>query len=109
MLAMVSERRRFSRRPAGVVVEYAGAPDDSSKTGTACSRNVSQGGLGVVLPEPYAVGAMLVFRFSLPSGEQVRASGRVAWVDEFDIGSEKAYDTGIEFMTFDKSPPAAGG
>ncbi len=95
---MRDERRKYLRLPMNFMVECNIPNSSASETRVAYSRNVSAGGLGVVLSEAHPVGTMLDITLRLPTGEQIRASGRIAWVDEFTVGRDKAFDTGIEFV-----------
>lgn len=95
---MSDERRKFVRLPASFAVECQIPDATGAETRVAYSRNVSVGGLGVVLSERHPVGTELELTFRLPTGERVHACGRIAWVDEFTVGRDKAFDTGIEFV-----------
>ena len=107
---MAQDRRRLPRLPFNVQVEcnLADQPGDGI---TAQSRNISCGGICVVLLEKHDVGAAVELRLAMPnSGTRLTIHGRVARSEEYTIADEKSYDTGIEFvdlnedsrMTFDR-------
>ena len=96
------ERRRFPRLPLKVNVKYdvlKGLPLRAKETQ---SKNISIGGICLVVPEKINIGTLLRLKLSL-KGETsyITVKGKVVWVEEFSVDSTsdyKAYDCGIEFV-----------
>lgn len=66
------------------------------------SKNISEGGICIILLEKVINGAVLDLTFTLlGSDEPVRTMGRVAWISEFIVGDPRtgrAYEAGVEFI-----------
>jgi len=63
------------------------------------SHDISIGGIGVVLQDRMEIGSLLEVAFRIPgTDKEISVTGKVAWVEEFTVGSDKTYDTGIEFV-----------
>lgn len=96
------EKRQFSRLPIITDVTCNMMIADGEESITGASRDLSAGGIGVVLQTKYDVGSMLEVVFRLPkTSEPTKVHGRILWVDEFSVGPGKAFDTGIEFVDLD--------
>lgn len=95
------EKRRFPRICCNVEVEYTLTQSDSCEVHTTSSKNLSRGGIRIIALEKLQVGQCVDIKFSLPETEEVIfAKGKVAWIEEFLVGSgisSTAYDSGIEF------------
>ena len=86
----LDDRREYPRVPLDVEVTVLSV---------GRSRNISVGGVCIVFLERYERGTVLDLSFRLPHTDRpLRVGGRIAWVDEFSLGGEVAYDTGIEFV-----------
>ena len=104
----MAEQREFQRRPERLPVRYRVAPDDAPTP--AETRDISGGGLGLVLKEPFAPGVKLLIELDLRDrGPWARVTGQVAW-------SEPAVRTqaplawrpmavGVKFVRIDASDP----
>ena len=74
----MSERRVFRRFPARLPLRYRRAPDEPAAS--AETRDLGGGGVGITLPEPFAVGTRLLVEVDLlDRGPRVRVTGEVAW------------------------------
>ncbi|MDA1082137.1 MAG: PilZ domain-containing protein [Gemmatimonadetes bacterium] len=101
-----SDRRRYSRVPLDVTVELAAATSGVANSHSQV-QNVSSGGVRVILDERHSVGTTLELRLQLPDSPRTLAvHGRVAWLDEYNIGGDAAYDAGIEFVDLDNDAKA---
>jgi len=98
------EKRAFRRLLFNVEVEYkvVSAPEELSAL-MVHSKNISAGGIRLVILEKLDLGTILALKFFLPdSTKPTCATGRVVWTEEYTIGtldSSKAYDAGIEFVS----------
>ena len=98
----MKEKRQFSRLPMITDVACNIVSEGGEESITGASRDLSAGGIGVVLQTKYDVGSTLEVMFRLPnSSESTNVQGRISWVDEFAVGPGKAFDTGIEFVDLD--------
>ena len=61
------------------------------------TRNLSAGGMCIVIPVYIEKGTMLHINFSLPGDRNVNLFGNVAWIRN-DSGSK--YECGVEFIDF---------
>jgi len=75
---MLKERRRYFRQPLKIDVKVA----LESKTLTATSTNISEGGIALLLREALPKGATPTLKFSLPeSSIHIEVAAEVAWAD----------------------------
>jgi len=94
-----NERRKLPRLPIDIEITYQKQESPAPEAATARSRDVSLGGLGVVLLEHCEAGAVIELMMVMPdSNRAVRATGRVLHSAAYGIGGETTYDTGIEFV-----------
>lgn len=96
------ERRRFPRLPLKVNVKYDVLKAPPLRAEENQSKNISIGGICLVVPEKINIGTLLRLKLSL-KGETsyITVKGKVVWVEEFSVDSTsdfKAYDCGIEFV-----------
>ena len=100
------ERRAYQRLLFSVEIDYQVLPQSPdqgiSKTN---SKDISAGGIRLVILEKIKPGRLLDLKFLLPgSALPICATGKVAWIEAFSIGSidsSDAYDAGIEFIDID--------
>ncbi|MFH0877020.1 MAG: PilZ domain-containing protein [Candidatus Omnitrophota bacterium] len=98
----MQEKRQFVRLDVNVKVNWekivGEAPEPSEKENV--SRNISEGGICLIVYEQLGVGEKIKLDIELPSQKKIAATGRIAWINEFAIGQvqEKRYDAGIEFL-----------
>lgn len=96
------ERRKFPRLLLSVGVEYnvinKGVVEPAV---TTYSKNISVGGICIILLERVELNSVLDLTFSMPDCKQtIKAQGEVVWLREFVIGVNqtiKGYEAGIEF------------
>ena len=103
----MQERRKFPRFRLSVQVRwqrYSGdagaAPQNKGRV-----KNISAGGVCLVLQEGIEVGDVLAIEIELPGGKNILAKGRVIWIDKnVKIGeAEKVgYEGGVEFFDINK-------
>ncbi len=95
---MVEERRDFPRLTVSVDIEYLIL--NEIKAQQSLSKNISAGGICLIVYEKIAIGSILLLKFRFPNDNQeVQAKGRVVWSSYFTIGADRKdrYDLGIEF------------
>ena len=96
-----AEKRQFVRLNALTDVTYAkvSSPKDE---GVSLARNISMGGICLIVYEKLNVGDVLALNVILPDdAKPIPTRGRVAWIKEFTIGDPakgKRYDVGVEFL-----------
>lgn len=103
----MEEKREFARLDLNVKVDwkkisetYEPKQEYSDKT-----KNISAGGLCLVVYEKLNVGEKLQIEMELPSKKVINAEGKVVWISEYEIlgrEEEKIYDIGVEFMKISK-------
>lgn len=93
------ERRQHPRIPVSIAVVLYCGPEIFS----ARARDVSLGGMGLVLPRPLERGALVTVSFFLvrdqavvePSTERLSLAGEIVWAAR----SAGGFDTGIRFSS----------
>jgi len=103
----MEEKREFVRLDLNVKVDWKriGATSEPTAEFTNETKNISAGGLCLVVNEKLEAGEELQIGMELPSGEIIDVKGRVVWVSEYEIfgrEQEKIYDVGIQFMNISK-------
>lgn len=99
---MYEEKRRYPRLDINVDIEWkkiSAAATDAVIKGV--SKNISEGGICLLVYEKLNTGDILSLDIKLPSGKMIRSRGKVAWIKEFEIIGqkiEKGYDAGIELV-----------
>ncbi len=93
------ERRKYERIDARVKVElspyHPGGPAADPRS--VESRNVSAGGLLVVVDSPIDISSYVVARFTMPDGtERKEVIAKVVRVDE--VESLREYNIGLQFI-----------
>lgn len=99
------EKRKFVRLNVSVEVFYAvvlGASTEAQKTLT---KNVSAGGICLIVHEQLKIGDLLNLSIYLPDDKPfIVAQGQVVWVKEFKLAGERSrYDTGVEFTEINEA------
>lgn len=95
---MDRDNRIFPRLPMSIEMEYRlpGAEDTGHRTGY--SKNMSQGGLCMVLGRRLPPGSLVDLVLRLPdSYSAIRAVVRVVWAEEVTVGEDSSFDTGVAF------------
>jgi len=93
------ERRRYPRLNLNIQVEYSVIRgDEAAKTQ---SKNISAGGICLILYEDIQPDSILELKFYLPrDADPIKAIGRVVWRSEIVVADDKRtrFDAGIEFL-----------
>ncbi len=95
----MDERRKFPRLAIDVNVSWKKV-DNESAVAQDVTKNISEGGVCMMVYEPLRKGDAIELDFELPTSKVIHARGRVAWTDEFEIIGDKVrekYDVGVEF------------
>jgi uncharacterized protein (TIGR02266 family) len=88
-----SERRRDSRVPLKVPVDYSSVDDFF----TEFSANINEGGVFVAMEKPPELDSEVHLQFRLPGADQpVLVNGRVAWTSDGEDGEPAGF--GVEFQ-----------
>ena len=98
----ILEKRKFPRLPLTVKVKYEVLKVSPLRAEETQSKDVSAGGICLVVREKINIGALLRLKLSL-HGEVnfIIVKGTVVWAEEFSVNDYKAYDCGIEFIDVD--------
>ncbi|RKY30680.1 MAG: hypothetical protein DRP74_06470 [Candidatus Omnitrophota bacterium] len=95
----MEERRKFERLSvfADIIFKKKEPPQ---KDTASLTKNISKGGICFIAYEKLNPGELIDMTIFLPYEVPIRATGRVAWVNEFIVGNteHKRYDVGIEFI-----------
>jgi c-di-GMP-binding flagellar brake protein YcgR len=98
----IVEKRKFPRLPLNVNVQYEILKVSALRAEETGSKNISAGGICLVVPKKVNIGDLLRLRLSLPGEVNfIMVKGKVIWVEEFSVtpaSYHKAYDCGIEFV-----------
>lgn len=97
----MEERRRFPRFNLCLNVSWKRINDPSFKTSQNMTRNVSGGGIRLILDKALNVGDLLDLEITLPNEENIFAIGKVVWtakIDPVDGKHQIEYDAGIELL-----------
>jgi len=103
----MEEKREFVRLDMNVKVDWKRIGETFGPTAefTNETKNISAGGICLVVNEKLGAGEELQIGMELPSGKIIDVKGRVVWISEYEIFGrehEKIYDVGIEFMNISK-------
>lgn len=94
--------RKYPRLSINVDVKYEILSAPFPKTNKIGAKNLSAGGLCIMILEKVKVGTLLNFEFFLPDSDTpIMATGKVVWVEEFAIYSTEtyvSYDCGVEYV-----------
>lgn len=99
----MEEKRRYVRLNASVDVRWSKIVDPVEKLAynNNITKNISEGGICLLVYEKVEVGDILSLIFELPTRKTICSKAQVRWVKEFRMGGEKArqgYDIGLEFL-----------
>jgi c-di-GMP-binding flagellar brake protein YcgR len=96
------DKRKFPRLSFEADVRYDLVRGQSRKERESPSRNISAGGICMMITDKIRAGTLLSLEFSLPREDRpITAKGRVAWSAQLSIYSGEpmvSYDCGIEFV-----------
>ncbi|UCC95418.1 MAG: PilZ domain-containing protein [Candidatus Omnitrophota bacterium] len=102
----MEERRKFIRLSIDVDVTWKKVTKKLKKTAKSkITKNIGGGGICLITyGKEFEVGDILQLKIMLPSKKVVRTKGKVVWINEFEVVSEKhekRYDIGVEFLDID--------
>jgi c-di-GMP-binding flagellar brake protein YcgR len=101
------EKRRFPRLPLDIEVEYSPLYQEEPELFTTGSKNISYGGVCIIVFEKPKEGSLLELKFSFPGlNKFIICKGKVSWVKELDFGGlegRRIYEVGVEFMEMSDS------
>lgn len=95
------ERRKFPRLNLAVDIEYSLLQKETSLKIEGLSKNISSGGICLIVYEKVKIGDSLSLMINLPEGERpIQVQGIVKWIGEFIQSSDNknSWDVGIEFV-----------
>jgi c-di-GMP-binding flagellar brake protein YcgR len=103
----MKEKREYVRLDLNVRVDWKKISEtsDPAEEFTDKTKNISVGGLCLIVNEKLNVGDSLQIALELPSKKIIDMEGRVMWINEYEIfgkEEEQFYDVGIEFMNISK-------
>ena len=98
-----SDKRKLPRLLYDVELKYEVLTLPSPKTQKSRVKNISVGGLSIMIFEKVKVGTLLKIEFSLLNEDKpIVVKGKVLWVEKFEIVSTEfastSYNCGIEFV-----------
>lgn len=94
-----ADRRLYVRVRASGPVQ-ASSMIDADRGWRQLSLDVSEGGMQLLSPEPFAVGSQLLCELKAEfASDPIEVVGRVAWVEE--VAFQERYDIGVEFVDVD--------
>ena len=99
----MKENREFARLDLNVKVDWKKI-NETTKPKQEFSdktKNISAGGLCLVVYEKLNIGEKVQIEMELPSKEVINAEGKVVWISEYEISGreeETIYDIGVEFV-----------
>ncbi len=95
---MYEEKRKYPRLDINVNINWKKVSQDSVAV-KGMSKNISEGGICLIVYEKLNKGDILSLDIELPTGKVIRSRGKIAWTKDFEIiGREQGYDVGVELM-----------
>ena len=95
------EKRKYPRLNTSVDINYNVTGKVPRQQQKSVTKNISAGGICLIVYEDIEVGAILNLKFNLGGTEDIiEAKGVVVWRSSFSILQDKRmrYDVGIEFI-----------
>ncbi len=94
----MEEKRKFIRLELPIEVKYRISIDPVVEN-KSLSKDISAGGLRMILKEKLPPGLLLEIKINIPDDERlISTSGEIVWQDEIVIDREVKYETGIRFV-----------
>ncbi len=95
--AEVPERRQYPRVNTTMSIQYRGIRQASDSVMGAIARDISSGGIRVLVNEFISVFTRLVVEVYIPStSEAVKVVSKVAWIQKRPHGEQ--YEVGMQFL-----------
>ncbi len=95
------ERRKVPRLNLAVDVNYSLLQKAPSFKAEVQSKNISAGGICLIVYEKVEIGDRLALVINLPDGERpIQVKGTVRWIGEFILSADNknSWDAGVEFI-----------
>ena len=104
----MDERRKFPRLNVAVDVAWGRASEEASprKKARRATKNISAGGICLIVYDEVKVGERLNLLLTLPTGRTIRAVGCVVWASAFEVSGDQErdrHDIGSEFVEIDNA------
>jgi len=98
----MEEKRKYPRLNFNVAVEWekANFASDNKQIHTDTTKNISVGGICLIVDETVKTGDSLRLSIKLPTEKVINSKGVVRWVEDFGIvgvKSETNCEAGVEF------------
>ena len=96
----MEERRKFARMDFNTKVVWEKI-DSNEPSGEFMSKDISGGGICLIVNNSIKVSDKLSIVLKLPSEKRIEVKGNVVWVESFEILGEKRgkrYEAGVEFI-----------
>ncbi len=101
----MGERRRFIRLSSSLNIAYSKC-NSSDKERLSFSKDISKGGICLIIDEKLGKSDLLDLKIYLPRDETpINATGRVVWINKFATvrsAKEKKFYAGIQFTKIDE-------
>lgn len=99
----MKDKREFARLDLNVKVDWKKISEttEPKQEFSDETKNISAGGLCLVVYEKLSIGEKVQIEMELPSKEVIKAEGKVVWISEYEISGreeETIYDIGVEFV-----------
>ncbi|MBN1699710.1 MAG: PilZ domain-containing protein [Spirochaetales bacterium] len=99
----MGDMRTFPRLSLASDIEYNRISSEKvtgdAQGGVSKTKDISKGGICLITSEPLHKGDILHLKLRLQGIDTViEAIGKVVWTESFEIGNQKGYDNGIEFI-----------
>ena len=99
----MDERRQFQRLNFSVGINWkkAEASQNGAADHTSVTKNISEGGVRLILNEEATPGDILDLEINLPVGKKIYLKGKVVWVEKSQIigaNTESVYEGGVQFL-----------
>lgn len=93
----VAERRLYPRASAAMPVQYRGIRQANDAIMGTIARNISKGGVALIVNEFISVFTRLIVEISIPPiAKPIRAISKVVWIRKRPHGEQ--YEVGMEFV-----------
>ena len=101
---LFEERRSEERSKIELKLPYQRLPAKDNDTGNGSTKNISQGGICVRLPEKVPVGTFIKIFIPKKIAHQYKTknlTGKIVWVrgnGEIDSHGKRTFETGVQFL-----------
>jgi c-di-GMP-binding flagellar brake protein YcgR len=100
---MDEDKRKYSRINWSVVVRWQKVQgvQHSEEQNVSASKDISHGGIRLILREGIVPGDILYLEIELGGGKSIHTNAKVVWVEKFEIigvKRETGYQGGVQFL-----------